>query len=104
LTRKFLPALRTESGDGFSVTGGKEVSAMIGYDLVRTIITDVQEVMIKPITKSEHGSKCQRMIRIRTMQGETFELVLQSDQELRIHIHKNPWYGWLKPKVYKPQK
>ena len=89
-----------------SVTGGKEVRNMIAYDLLRADFSDVTEIIVEPIDEKtfDNTQRYCRMIRVRTKHGETFELVLQSDRKKHLKVHTNIWFGWLKPKVYKPQK
>ncbi len=79
---------------------------MIAYDLVRAVISDVTEFVVEPIDEKtfDNTQKYCRMIRVRTKPGETFELVLQSDRKKHLKVHTNIWFGWLKPKVYKPHK
>ena len=79
---------------------------MLAYDLVRAVISDVEEVLVEPIDENtfDDEQKYRRMIRVRTKHGETFRLVLQSDRKKHIKVHTNIWFGWIKPKVYKPQK
>jgi hypothetical protein len=79
---------------------------MIAYDLVRAIISDVTELVVEPIDDKTYDNRQRycRMIRVRTNHGEIFELVLQSVQKKHLKVHTNIWFGWLKPKVYKPRK
>ena len=79
---------------------------MITYDLVRAVISDVAEFVVEPIDEKTYDKTqryCRR-IRVRTHHGEIFELFLQSDQKKHLKVHTNIWFGWLKPKVYKPHK
>ena len=79
---------------------------MIAYDLLRAAFSDVTEIVVEPIDERtfENRQRYCRMIRVRTKRGDTFELELQSDRKKHLKIHTNIWFGWLKPKVYKPQK
>lgn len=74
---------------------------MIGYDLVRAVIGDVEEVITEPIEEFEQMPLCQRVIVVKTKQGETFRLVLQAEKKKTLEFRKKPNYNWLQPKVYK---
>jgi hypothetical protein len=63
-------------------------------------------LVVEPIDEKtfNNSQRYCRIIRVRTNNGDIFELVLQSVQKKHLKVHSNIWFGWLKPKVYKPQK
>jgi hypothetical protein len=74
---------------------------MIGYDLVRAVIGDVEKVIAEPIEEFEQMPLCQRVIVVNTKQGEPFRLVLQAEKRKSLEFRKKPKNDWLTPKVYK---
>jgi hypothetical protein len=77
---------------------------MIGYDLVRAVIGDVDEIIVHPIVEFEQMPLCNRDIIVRTKRGETFHIVLQTERKKDLEFRKKPKLDWLKPKLYKPKK
>ena len=74
---------------------------MIGYDLVRAVIGDVEEIVAEPIQEFDEMPLCQQRIFVRTKQGEMFHLVLQAETKKALKFRKEFKSEWLTPKVYK---
>ena len=74
---------------------------MIGYDLVRAVIGDVEEIVARPIEEFEQMPLCKREIFVRTTRGEMFHLVLQAENKKPLEFRKEFKSEWLTPKVYK---
>ena len=74
---------------------------MIGYDLVRAVIGDVEEIVAEPIQEFDEMPLCQQRIFVRTKQGEMFHLVLQAETKKALKFRKEFTSEWLTPKVYK---
>jgi hypothetical protein len=72
-------------------------------DLVRTIVTDVEEVIVYPIKERELSIEqlFERRIRIQTMSGENFDLELYSGEKEKLGSQERTGEEWLIPKVYK---
>jgi hypothetical protein len=81
----------------------KEVITLIStVTSVDTVITDVEEIEVKPIV--EHGQRVARTIVIRTAHKEIYTLVLYADSSLDLDLRRDPKdreKDWLMPKVYK---
>ena len=73
---------------------------MIGYDYVRAVIGDVEEIVARPIEAFEQRPRCQREIFVRTKQGEMFRLVLQAERKKLLEFRREVKSNWLTPKVY----
>jgi hypothetical protein len=81
----------------------KEVITLIStVTSVDTVITDVEEIEVKPI--EEQGQRVARTIVIRTAHKEIYTLELYADSSLNLNLvrdAKDRGEDWLTPKVYK---
>jgi hypothetical protein len=87
----------------FSITGRKEVIYMINtVTSIDTVITDVEEIEVKPMEKQDQ--RVARTIVIRTRHKEIYTLLLYADCSLDLDLRrdsKDREKDWLMPKVYK---
>jgi hypothetical protein len=87
LTRKFLPAVGTMSGDGFVRhwwKGGEYMKLLKAKNNKYTIVTEIKKVTIDRIFETDQTFE--RKIRIETKYGESLDLVLYADQKEQLEL------------------
>jgi hypothetical protein len=84
------------------IIAGREVNNVISKNnLVRTIVSDVDEVIAEPIKEFEEMPLCKRSIYVNTEQGETFVLEIYAEEKEKLEFKNKFNDDWLTPKLYK---